>query len=1245
MGSRLEKNSESVRKRIANHTFDDEDGEEYGGSTFGGFNDYFRRKKTKLQNLDADIRARVTDKPQIFKGIVAHVNGYTQPSLNDLHMLIVEHGGGFMQYLDGKTTVTHVVASTLTPKKAVEFRKYRIVKPAWVVDSIRARKLLPWNDYRVVDEGDKQNVLAFDKTKGMMSQANIKPRSYRDQTDASWYTSQLRTSQSWPVSSPTPADRAHLQFAGEKPTNSDEHIEDLPFVHLSDQLVHPAPQSSFSRGVKTTTDLGTPRKTIPAPLEKKTRERPSHEIEPASAHSCEVLFADALPPLAEFPQYGNDTHIEEDKNRTRSYKERQLTAEEHNAILLRDPKIRKSTVVDPDFLEQYYRESRLHHLSTWKADLKSQLQALASERSSSQKAKHIRIPGARRYILHVDFDSFFAAVSLKKDPEYKDKPAVVAHGQGSGSEIASCNYPARKFGIKNGMWMKRALELCPNVKILPYDFPAYEDASRAFYDAVLATGGIVQSVSVDEALVDISNLCIDVGGADGRASSEGSIHREQVEADRIAQSVRDAVRAKTGCEVSVGIGCNILLAKVALRKAKPAGQYQIKPEEVLDFIGELQVQELPGVAWSIGGKLGEIGVKYVRDIRELSKERLVQTLGPKTGEKLYEYARGIDRQVVGEQVIRKSVSAEVNWGVRFENQTQADEFIVNLCGELERRLIKEKVKGKQFTMKIMRRSADAPLDPPKHLGHGKCDTYNKSLVLGVATNSKTIFTREALAILRGFGFTPGELRGIGIQMTKLEPMKTASDGNPEGSQRRLQFKASTSKSTGVRNLPKMLAEDSIHDDAPPKELQDTDRDPIQDDPETPGKLKGSNDENKITFGAEQLNHSTPSRRPLNILGTQFILPTQVDPKVLAELPEDIRSKLLRQSRPGSPDVGVDITQEENHTRSPYGSNNSRNQMRDLPFAMAALPARSQLDPDILAALPPDVRFEVLAQYDADQTPLSPSRRPRNADQTLLPQSPRKNRLIGIPANKPTVPAKRGRGRPPRSAMLAAAAQAKSVSKTGKTLTQANFISLKNSARDSRSRETSAGPVSADETPIYPAIEQNDDNHDDLDPEFLSALPEDMRKEIMEEHKLKRLQASRLAMSRKPNMSALAAPVPPKPTRVIKVSRPQKPTFTTSKFSREQDLRQAMKDWVREFSDEGPYEEDVIALVKYLSRVVVDEKDMRKAVGVVQWLEYVIEDAADGRELEGKKWCSAVITVKTGVCKAARERGIGVVSFE
>lgn len=82
MGSRLEQKSNLVRKRIENHDFNNEEGEEYGGSAFGGFSDYFRRKKIKLQNLDAQLRADSGDKPKIFKGIVCHVNGRWWPHLS-----------------------------------------------------------------------------------------------------------------------------------------------------------------------------------------------------------------------------------------------------------------------------------------------------------------------------------------------------------------------------------------------------------------------------------------------------------------------------------------------------------------------------------------------------------------------------------------------------------------------------------------------------------------------------------------------------------------------------------------------------------------------------------------------------------------------------------------------------------------------------------------------------------------------------------------------------------------------------------------------------------------------------------------------------------------------------------------------------------------------------------------------------------------------------------------------------------
>ena len=117
----------------------------------------------------------------------------------------------------------------------------------------------------------------------------------------------------------------------------------------------------------------------------------------------------------------------------------------HNAAILANPSLRSSTVVNPEFLKSYFDQSRLHHLSTWKADLKTQMQQL-----TSQNPRRLKKLG-QRWIMHVDFDCFFCSVSLVCRPELKEKTVCVGHGGARSGEISSCNYPAREFGIHNGM--------------------------------------------------------------------------------------------------------------------------------------------------------------------------------------------------------------------------------------------------------------------------------------------------------------------------------------------------------------------------------------------------------------------------------------------------------------------------------------------------------------------------------------------------------------------------------------------------------------------------------------------------------------------------------------------------------------------------------------------------------------------------------------------------------------------------
>jgi DNA repair protein REV1 len=160
--------------------------------------------------------------------------------------------------------------------------------------------------------------------------------------------------------------------------------------------------------------------------------------------------------------------------------------------VMADPEWRKAhTSISSNFIEGYYKNSRLHHLSTWKAELKDLVQeaqecvesaAISGHTGKVASEAHsegglsmrnteliLRSPNSRwkgkskaksdddRVIMHCDFDCFFVAVGLVSRPELKGKPVVVCHSQGnqggtsSTSEIASSSYEARNFGIRNGM--------------------------------------------------------------------------------------------------------------------------------------------------------------------------------------------------------------------------------------------------------------------------------------------------------------------------------------------------------------------------------------------------------------------------------------------------------------------------------------------------------------------------------------------------------------------------------------------------------------------------------------------------------------------------------------------------------------------------------------------------------------------------------------------------------------------------
>ncbi|XP_071003529.1 DNA repair protein REV1-like [Oncorhynchus clarkii lewisi] len=476
-------------------------------------------------------------------------------------------------------------------------------------------------------------------------------------------------------------------------------------------------------------------------------------------------------------------------------------------------------------ISEFYSHSRLHHISTWRSEFSEYVNMLQSrmratggatfpgrDRLRRQRREGLSTaPGPQSCILHVDMDCFFVSVGIRHRPDLKGKSVAVTSNHGSGrvaqrpgvdrqlelqcyhkkysypavserkdgdleemtsseteshishgnsvdqdtaalsmAEIASCSYEARQAGVRNGMFFGQAKQLCPSLQSVPYDFQAYKKVALAMYETLASYSHDIEALSCDEALVDSSALLAELS----------------VTPDELASAIRADVRERTGCSASVGMGSNILLARMATRKAKPNGQYLLRSEEVDDFIRDQTVTSLPGVGRSMGGKLASLGVRSCGDLQQVSLQRLQKEFGPRTGQTLFRFCRGLDDRPVRSEKERKSVSAEMNYNIRFTQVDEAESFLTHLSVEVQKRLQGAGLRGRRLTLKVM--VCKAGVEQSNYRGHGTCDSLARSVTLAQLTDCGHLIASEVIKLFHTMRLKVQDMRGVGLQVQLLE---------------------------------------------------------------------------------------------------------------------------------------------------------------------------------------------------------------------------------------------------------------------------------------------------------------------------------------------------------------------------------------------------------------------------------------------------------------------------------------------
>lgn len=191
---------------------------------------------------------------------------------------------------------------------------------------------------------------------------------------------------------------------------------------------------------------------------------------------------------------------------------------------------------------------------------------------------HVDKPGKECIYAHIDMDCYFVQIALLHHPELKNQPVAVSSSDSSHparilthsphSEISSCNYEARRFGVRKGDWMQRAKEACPNLVVLPYDFDLTKEVSISVLPHNQTSKQIVHIVLEYTPLVQIGScdeLFCDLSAYSDRQAFLSILHTIKC-LSFPSIPPRRRIGDETHCSCSIGVSHNLLMCRIATKE-------------------------------------------------------------------------------------------------------------------------------------------------------------------------------------------------------------------------------------------------------------------------------------------------------------------------------------------------------------------------------------------------------------------------------------------------------------------------------------------------------------------------------------------------------------------------------------------------------------------------------------------------------------------------------------------------------
>jgi DNA polymerase-4 len=343
----------------------------------------------------------------------------------------------------------------------------------------------------------------------------------------------------------------------------------------------------------------------------------------------------------------------------------------------------------------------------------------------------------RRVIAHLDIDAFYASVELRRRPELRGLPVIVA-GSGPRAVVTTASYEARRFGVDSAMPAARARALCPDAVVIAPDFEAYRRASGEVWALVRERVAVIQLAGIDEGYLDLTEEPLPVA---------------------MLRQIVAVVAERTGMTLSVGIGPSRLVAKTASATFKPAAFVAMSREQAVAHFAVHPVRVLHGIGPKTAERLAALRLDTVGQLQQAAPELLGARFGERMASELHARAHFHDSSPVEPVRIAKSRSSEVTFPTDVADAAALEQALAGMANELGAGLRARERRARTIAIKVR-------LDD--------WTTVTRARTIAAFTDSSETIAQIALELLRAYA-PPRPVRLLGVRVASFEDESRAPE--------------------------------------------------------------------------------------------------------------------------------------------------------------------------------------------------------------------------------------------------------------------------------------------------------------------------------------------------------------------------------------------------------------------------------------------------------------------------------------